>query len=43
MINDITLVGNHTPIGIDHATPFTGDFDGSGFAIKNLTIYLGSL
>ncbi|MDK2938265.1 MAG: hypothetical protein PWQ51_429, partial [Methanolobus sp.] len=39
LTNDITLVGNHTPIGIDYATPFTGDFNGSGFAIKNLTIY----
>jgi len=38
LLNNITLVGNHTPIGTD-STKFTGDFDGSGYAIKNLTIY----
>nr|WP_321498080.1 right-handed parallel beta-helix repeat-containing protein [uncultured Methanolobus sp.] len=37
MTQNITLVGNHTPIafGMD----FTGDFDGNGFAVKNVTIY----
>ncbi len=38
LTNDITLVGNHTPIGTD-VTKFTGNFDGNGYAIKNLTIY----
>ncbi|WP_319507323.1 PKD domain-containing protein [uncultured Methanolobus sp.] len=35
---DITLVGNHTPIG-DGSTLFTGDFDGNGYAVTNLTVY----
>jgi PGF-pre-PGF domain-containing protein len=36
--NDITLVGNHTPIG--KSSPyFTGNFDGNGYSILNLTVY----
>ncbi len=38
LTQDITLVGNHTPIG-DSSTKFTGNFNGSGFAVKNLTVY----
>jgi PGF-pre-PGF domain-containing protein len=38
LTQDITLVGNHTPIG-NPDIHFTGDFDGSGFAIQNLTVY----
>lgn len=38
LINDITLVGNHTPIG-NLASQFTGNFNGSGYAITNLTVY----
>ncbi|WMW23121.1 PGF-pre-PGF domain-containing protein [Methanolobus mangrovi] len=38
LTNDITLVGNHTPIG-DGSTQFTGDFDGNGSTISNLTVY----
>nr|WP_321496323.1 PGF-pre-PGF domain-containing protein [uncultured Methanolobus sp.] len=38
LTQNITLVGNHTPIG--KTSPyFTGDFDGNGYAITNLTIY----
>jgi parallel beta-helix repeat protein len=38
LINNITLVGNHTPIG--KSSPyFTGDFDGNGYAIQNMTVY----
>ena len=35
---DITLAGNHTPIG-NSSIKFTGNFNGSGFAIQNLTVY----
>jgi PGF-pre-PGF domain-containing protein len=35
---NITLVGNHTPIG-NSSINFTGNFNGSGFAIQNLTVY----
>ncbi len=38
LTNNITLEGNHTPIG-NSSTQFTGDFDGNGYVIKNLTIY----
>ncbi|WP_321431013.1 PGF-pre-PGF domain-containing protein [uncultured Methanolobus sp.] len=38
LTNDITLVGNHTPIA-NQSIPFTGDFDGDGYTIKNLTVY----
>jgi len=38
LTNNITLVGNHTRIGND-VTKFTGDFNGNGYVIKNLTIY----
>ncbi|WP_321431227.1 NosD domain-containing protein [uncultured Methanolobus sp.] len=38
LTNDITLVGNHTPIG-NLTIRFTGDFDGSGYSITNLTVY----
>jgi PKD repeat protein len=38
LTNDITLTGNHTPIG-NGSTQFTGNFNGSGFAIQNLTVY----
>ena len=38
LTQDITLVGNHTPIG-NSETQFTGDFEGSGFAIQNMTVY----
>lgn len=38
LTQDITLVGNHTPIG-DGSTLFTGDFDGNGYAVTNLTVY----
>nr|WP_321431224.1 PKD domain-containing protein [uncultured Methanolobus sp.] len=38
LTQDITLVGNHTPIG-NLSTQFTGDFDGNGYAVSNLTVY----
>lgn len=38
LTQDITLVGNHIPIG-NSSTSFTGNFDGNGFVIKNLTVY----
>ena len=38
LTQDITLVGNHTPIA-NQSIPFTGDFDGNGYTIKNLTVY----
>jgi PGF-pre-PGF domain-containing protein/uncharacterized repeat protein (TIGR02543 family) len=38
LTQNITLVGNHTPIG-NSGTQFTGDFDGDGYTISNLTIY----
>nr|WP_321498082.1 PGF-pre-PGF domain-containing protein [uncultured Methanolobus sp.] len=38
LTSDITLVGNHTPIG-NSSIKFTGDFDGDGYTISNLTIY----
>ncbi|WP_305891097.1 PGF-pre-PGF domain-containing protein [Methanolobus chelungpuianus] len=38
LMQNITLEGNHTPIG-NGTIRFTGNFDGSGFVIKNLTIY----
>jgi filamentous hemagglutinin family protein len=34
---NITLSGNFTPIG-NSTTPYTGSFDGQGFALTNLTI-----
>ncbi|WP_321431011.1 GLUG motif-containing protein [uncultured Methanolobus sp.] len=37
LTGDITLTGNHTPIG-NSSIKFTGDFDGNGHTIKNLTI-----
>ncbi len=38
LTQNITLVGNHTPIG-NGSTQFIGNFNGSGFAVKNLTVY----
>jgi PGF-pre-PGF domain-containing protein len=38
LTQNITLEGTHTPIG-DGEVPFTGNFDGNGFAVKNLTVY----
>jgi hypothetical protein len=38
LTQNITLVGNHIPIG-NLGTAFTGDFNGNGFAVKNLTVY----
>ena len=38
LTQNITLVGNHTPIG-NYSTKFTGDFNGNGYTIKELTVY----
>ena len=38
LTQNITLAGNHTPIG-NSGTQFTGDFDGNGYSITNLTVY----
>ncbi|WP_394701206.1 PGF-pre-PGF domain-containing protein [uncultured Methanolobus sp.] len=38
LTQNITLVGNHTPIG-NLSTQFTGNFDGNGYAVSNLTVY----
>ncbi|WP_129582739.1 PKD domain-containing protein, partial [Methanolobus psychrotolerans] len=38
LTQDITLVGNHIPIG-NLSNRFTGNFDGNGYAVKNLTVY----
>ena len=35
---DITLTGNHTPIGSGFSSAFTGTYDGGGFTMTGVTI-----
>ncbi|MBR6594285.1 MAG: hypothetical protein IKK83_07135 [Clostridia bacterium] len=36
--NDISLSGEHTPIGTDPSRPFSGSFDGKGHIISGLSV-----
>lgn len=38
MVTNITLSGAWTPIGADETAPFTGHFDGNGYAIAGLSV-----